>query len=502
MQTNRRNVTVAMMVATFLIAIEGTIVSTAMPRVVSELGGLQLISWVFAVYLLTSTVTTPIYGKLADLFGRRVIFTFGAGLFLIGSMLSGLSQTMHQLIWFRAVQGIGAGAILPTTFTIVGDIYPYEERAKVQGLFSSIWGISGLIGPLVGGFLVDYVSWRWIFYLIVPFALISTILLWLFLKEENTREQERKVDYWGAFTFTVASVSILYALLTGGTTYPWNSPVIISLFVAGFIFLALFARIQMKFPEPLFPLQLLRNPILFVSNLGGFLSSSVLIGINVYLPLWVQGVLGQGATGSGLALLPMSLGWPVGAMLGGRFMLKIGPQRTGVAGMLLILFGSVWLSLVTSTSPYWFLIVIMLIVGFGFGFASTVMTVVVQSAVDWKVRGVATASNTFLRSLGQTMGIAVFGTLFNNLISGYASGHFHGTQKIAPSDLNQLLDPHGLERVKAPVLSFMREALVYGIHNIFLLLAAISLVTLFVTFWLPKQKPEVSAVPQGGLKRA
>ncbi|SEN65589.1 MDR family MFS transporter [Lihuaxuella thermophila] len=502
MQTNRKQVTLATMIATFLAAIEVTIVSTAMPRIVSELGGLQLISWVFAVYLLTSTVTTPIYGKLADLFGRKVVFTFGAVLFLLGSMLSGLSQNMHQLIWFRALQGIGAGAIMPVTFTIIGDIYPYEERAKVQGLFSSIWGLSGIIGPLVGGFLVDYVSWRWIFYLNVPFGLVSVALLWMFLKEENASREKRNIDYWGALTFTIAVTSILYALLTGGTAHPWNSPFILGLFTVGFVFLASFWIIESKCAEPILPPSLLKNPVIFISNAAGFLASAILIGINAYLPLWVQGVEGKGATGSGLALLPMSIGWPIGATLGGRVMLKIGPRKTAAAGFLLILLGTVWLAVLQPASPHWFLIAIMFIIGFGFGFAMTVMTVMVQSSVGWQMRGVATASNTFLRSLGQTIGVAFFGTLFNHLVMSYAMRHNQGHGPIASSDFNQLLNPHGLSDLSASAMQMMREALVYGLHNIYLVFVILSVCAWITTFWFPKQKPETSMAPQGGLKQA
>lgn len=189
MKTNRRNVTIAMLVATFLAAIEVTIVSTAMPRIVSDLGGLKLISWVFAIYLLTTSVTTPIYGKLADLFGRKVIFTFGTAVFLLGSALCGLAQSMEQLIVYRAIQGIGAGAVLPVTFTIIGDIYSFEERAKIQGLFSSVWGISGIVGPLVGGFFVDVLSWHWIFFVNIPFGIIAVIMVWMYLNESFEKEK-------------------------------------------------------------------------------------------------------------------------------------------------------------------------------------------------------------------------------------------------------------------------------------------------------------------------
>src|SRR5579875_3778255 len=215
-------VTVAMLVAVFLVAIDVTVVSTAMPHIVRELHGLSLYSWVFAIYTLTTSVTTPIYGKLADLFGRKVIFSIGVVLFVLGSVLSGMSQTMEQLIWFRAFQGIGAGAVMPITFTIISDIFPGEQRARMQGVFSGVWGIAGLLGPLVGGMFVDHFSWRWIFYINVPVGAISLILVFMFLHESFERKS-KKIDYWGALVFTAAISSLLYALLNGGTTYPWGS---------------------------------------------------------------------------------------------------------------------------------------------------------------------------------------------------------------------------------------------------------------------------------------
>jgi EmrB/QacA subfamily drug resistance transporter len=499
MKTNQKQVTLAMLIATFLAAIEVTIVSTAMPRIASELGGLQYISWVFAAYLLTSTVMTPIFGKLADLYGRRVVFTVGAVLFLLGSMLSGLAVTMQQLIWFRALQGLGAGGIMPTTFTIIGDIYPYEQRAKVQGWISSVWGLSGLVGPLVGGFLVDYVSWRWIFYINLPFGLVSVIMLWIFLREEG-ETKKRKIDYLGALTFTIAVASLLFALSTGGTVFPWSSPRILALFGVGVFFLLLFIWIEKKVAEPMLPLTLFTIPAILVSNVAAFLASGILIALNVYLPLWVQGVNGRGATGSGLTLLPMSIGWPLGAVIGGRLMLKIGPRKTAVMGLILILAGTVCLTLIGKSTPEWVLSPIMLMIGFGFGFSMTVYTVIVQSSVGWNLRGAATASNTFLRSLGQTMGVAAFGTLLNHSMKSFMEEH-PPTGGMNVPDFNQLLAPHNISRIPQTVMVMMRDALALGLHHIFVLLVVIAAVTLFVVLWLPRSKPE-TVRPAHDLKEA
>jgi EmrB/QacA subfamily drug resistance transporter len=477
--TNQRNVTIAVMIATFLAAIEGTIVSTAMPTIVSDLGGLHLISWVVSVYLLTSAVTTPIYGKLADLFGRKVVFSVGTILFLIGSVLSGLAQTMEQLIWFRAFQGMGAGSIITITYTIIGDIYPFEERGKVQGWMSGIWGISGILGPLTGGFLVDYVSWHWIFFMNLPFGIVSVILIWLYL-HENMERKRKHVDYAGVLTFTVSMSALLYALLSGGTVHPWSSPLIVGLIAFAVTGLAAFLFIEAKSPEPMLPLQLFSIRMITIANLAGFLLAAVLVAITVYLPLWIQGVYGQGATGSGLTLIPMSIGWPLGAAWSGRLLAKIGIRTTSLVGLAGLIVSTVWLSLITVSTPHWSLFVITFVVGFGFGFAFTSFTGAVLEAVAWNMRGAAMATNTFIRTLGQTLGIAVFGTLFNHVM--LAAGLPQGV------DVNKILNPEAAQTIAPEVLHTLRGVLAAGLHQVFVVLAVLAVVSFIVTLWYPREQ--------------
>jgi EmrB/QacA subfamily drug resistance transporter len=414
--THRKMVTFAMMVSILMVAIDTTIVTTAMPHIVNQLNGLKLISWVFAIYLLTASITTPIYGKLSDLFGRKHIFIFGVALFVFGSIVSGMAQTMPQLICFRALQGLGAGAVTPLTFTIIGDLYSGEERARMQGVFSSIWGVAGLLGPLVGGLFVDHFSWRWIFYINVPIGAAAVLMVVSFLHETQVTKTKKDIDYLGAFLFTVSMSSLLYALISGGEAYAWNSTVIISLLLTAFVFLIIFLRVEANAKEPMIPIDLFKIPIIAVSNVVCFVSSIVLIGTNVYLPIWIQMVLGHNATSSGLTLMPMSLAWPLASALAGRFMYSIGSKITAIFGAVMILLGSAWLTFVNVNSPYWYIVGLMVVIGFGMGCSVTPLTVLIQSAVGWNLRGAATASNTFSRSLGQTLGIAVFGTVFNGAL--------------------------------------------------------------------------------------
>ncbi|SFG15524.1 drug resistance transporter, EmrB/QacA subfamily [Desulfotomaculum arcticum] len=481
-KTRRKMVSIAVMVSVLLVAIDTTIVTTAMPNIVKQLSGLKLISWVFAIYLLTTSVTTPIFGKLADLFGRKSIFIFGVALFVIGSMLSGAAQSMQQLIWFRAFQGIGAGAVMPLTLTIFGDLYTGEERAKMQGLFSSVWGIAGLLGPLAGGLFVDHISWRWIFYINVPVGIAAIGLILVFLHETQIEKTKKNIDYWGAALFTLAMGSLLYVLISGGESYAWNSATIISLFAVAAVFLILFIVVEAKAKEPMLPLSLFKSSVIVASNAVGFMASCVLIGVNVYLPVWIQTLLGHSATSSGLALMPMSFAWPLASTLAGQFMYRVGSKATAVFGAVLITAGSAWLVFIHTGSPYWYFVGIMIVIGFGMGCSSTPLTVLIQSAVGWNMRGAATASNMFSRSLGQTVGIAVFGTVFNNALNKYVQSHIPGGWQ--GGDISNALMSPGAN-IPASVLEQLRHGMAQSLHLIFILGFAISIVTLLASFMLP-----------------
>ncbi|MGZ9585432.1 MDR family MFS transporter [Paenibacillus marinisediminis] len=496
----RQMVTLALLLSTFLAAIEVTVVSTAMPKIVADLSGLELISWVYASYLLTTAVSTPLFGKLSDLFGRKNIFIFGSVLFVLGSMLCGLSQNMTQMIIFRAIQGVGAGALMPVTFTIVGDIYNYEERAKIQGLFSSIWGIAGLVGPLVGGFFVDSLSWHWIFYFNVPFGIISVWMIAV-LFHEKVERKKKSVDYAGAATFTVGMTAFLFILIAGGQSIPWNSPLIYILIATAIVFLTWFVFIERRAAEPMVPFELFKVRDIAVSNLVGFLASAVLMGINSYLPLWIQGVLGQSAKSSGLSLTPMSIGWLIGSIIGARMLIKSGGRLTTAFGATFIVISATWLAVITGQSSVLMIILLTFLAGLGFGFSFTAFTIIVQSSVPWNMRGASTALNTFIRSLGQTIGIAIFGTYLNSHIA--AAVQQAGPEvagNIGKDDLNKLLDPEMTQQLAPDVVHHLRGFLESGLHSVFVLMAIIAAVSMLTTLLMPKgvRKPEEASVENTG----
>lgn len=461
MDAIQRKIMTALLISTFLAAIEVTIISTAMPKIVESLGGFQLISWVFAIYLLTTAVTTPIWGKLADLVGRKKVYIIGVAIFLMGSAMCGFSQNMGQLIIFRAIQGIGAGAINPITFTIIADVFNFEQRAKVQGLASSMWGIAGIFGPLIGGFLTDFLTWRWIFFINLPFGLLAIWMIGKHLKE-TLEKKKRKIDYGGAFSFTIGITALLFVLLSfnseeGGVqlTTSW----LLLLAAISIVFLTLFLFIQTRHSEPMMPLRLFKNNDVSIPVISGFFTSIILIGLTAYLPLWTQNVLQMGATSSGFTLIPLCIGWPVGAMICGRVIPRFGIKNIAIFGGALITFGSLLLTLITESTSLWLLSIIILITGIGFGFAITSLTVIIQSSVPMNMRGATGSLNTLMRTLGQTIGVAVLGAAMNYAINA-------GTGETASSLIAE------------------------GLHLVFIISALMSVISLFLTILIPRKRAE------------
>lgn len=483
-------VTVALMLGMSLAALDTTIVGTALPTIVGKLGGISLYSWVFSIYLLASTTTVPIYGKLADLYGRKPIFLFGSGLFLLGSILSGAAQSMEQLIVFRAIQGLGAGAVLPIVLTIIGDLFELKERARIQGLFSGVWGLSSVIGPAVGGLIVDHFSWRWVFYINIPFGLLSGLLLAVYLKE-NVERKKQKLDYIGTLSLTGAIVALLFAMLQGGTTWAWYSPQSIGLFGLFSVLTVIFLFQERRFSEPILPLTLFNNRIIAVSSIGGVVLGIVMFGITTYVPLFVQGVKGGTATSAGITLGPLLLAWPIASTFSGKIIIRYGYLFTGVMGMALATIGTLMVTFFRAETGLPFIVTAMLVIGAGLGFASTVFTLAVQNAVPWNLRGVATASTQFVRTIGGTVGVAMMGTILNAqmalrfppIFSRFADVAARLPRSVAPA--NVLLSPEVRAVLPVAFLHQLQVALAQSLFWVYVLTLVVAVLGLAAMFLLP-----------------
>jgi EmrB/QacA subfamily drug resistance transporter len=481
MNSRKRNVAIAVMVAMFLGAVEGTIVTTAIPTIVRELNGFELISWVFSAYLLTSAISTPIYGKLSDLYGRKNVLCTGIIIFLIGSSLCGVSQSMFQLIGFRALQGLGAGAIFTVTYTIVGDVFTLSERAKVQGALSTVWGVASLLGPFLGGFLIDNLSWHWIFFINIPFGILSIVLLQKNLSEDFERKKAR-IDYAGIIVLTGAILTLLYGVLFGGNSNSFYSASILFCFACSTVFLALFYFIEKRAKEPIMPFEIFTKTNIIL-NIISFLAAGVLIGIDVYMPIYLQSVLGFKATISGLSMAPMSVSWLLASVIISKAMPKYGARMVIVSSTAILLISSLLLPTLGIHSPLLLVTTYVFIMGLGFGGAFTTLTIVVQESVEFNNRGAATATNSLLRTIGQAIAVSVFGTIFNVNIVKYFSNL--GVKGIKPNDLysvGNLNTTISLEQVRISLNS--------GMHVVFISIIIISTICLVLAFRIPKEVNE------------
>lgn len=483
-------IVIALMFGMSLAALDTTIVGTALPSIVGKLGGFDLYSWVFSAYLLTSTTSVPIYGKLADLYGRKPLFLLGTGVFLLGSVASGAAQSMEQLILFRALQGLGAGAVVPLVLTIIGDIFDLHERARVQGFFSGVWGVSSVVGPAIGGVIVDHFSWRWVFFINVPFGLLSALLLIMAFKEHVKRSQP-SLDYAGTLTLTGSIVALLFALLQGGSSWPWVSPQSFGLFATFVVLLAVFLWVEQRAPEPILPLTLFRNRIIAVSSLGGLILGVTMFGITTYVPLFVQGVRGGSATDAGIVLTPLLFSWPVASVISGKLILNFGYRRVAVVGAALTTMGAALLLFFNQGTGLVLIVASMLLTGTGLGMSSMAFLISVQNAVPWKQRGVATASTQFVRTIGGTIGVAFMGTILNAQVAAnfapifarFASVTERLPKNVAPA--NMLLTPNIRSLVPAVFLQQLQIALSQSLFWVYLVVLVLMVISLVLMFWLP-----------------
>ncbi len=470
--THRPLVLVAVMAANFMIAIEATIVSTAMPQIVGQLGGLPLYSWVFSAFLLTQTATTVVFGKLADSVGRKTVMLVGIAVFLVGSILCGFAWSMPSLIAFRLIQGVGAGAVQPTAMTIVGDLYTAHERAKIQGWLASVWALSAVLGPLAGGLIIQHFSWAWIFWLNLPIGALAAAGFWAYLHEKRAQRGGR-IDHLSAAVFTIAIAAIMADLTAFSTSGRFETSLITLIAVVA---IALFVIQERRSPEPMISLELWGRRPIAAANGASLLAGMVMIGLTSFLPVFVQGVMQKSPLIAGFALSAMVLGWPVGATLSVRFFKRFGVRSVLRVGGLLVPVGAlVFLALSAESSP----IVAglgSLVIGLGMGLLSSASIILIQEIVDWSERGSVTASFLFARSLGSTFGATVFGAVLNfGLLHSGAAG------SVSSEDLRRLL-----ERGSDSVDSGLRAALEQSLHMTFVSMFGIALMVAATAFLVPR----------------
>ena len=488
---NRGWVLAALMVTMTLAAMDITIVSTAIPQIVADLGGFTKFSWVFSIYLLAQTVTIPLYGKLSDIFGRKNILLFGITVFLLGSAASAAAWDIGSLIAFRGIQGLGAGSIMATVNTIAGDIYTVEERARIQGYLSSIWGISAILGPALGGALAEYVNWRWIFLINLPLGAVSIFLLTTFFKEKVIPAKP-VIDYKGAILILCTLGLLFVFLLEGGQGWPWISLPSIGLLVLVFLLGAWAFRTEVKAADAIMPAWLWKNKTLAFTNLAMIGMGIVMMGPETFLPTFTQASLGIGVIASGFILASMSIGWPTASALSGKLYLRIGFRETSLIGGVLVLTATVGFLLLPQPQPVYLLVIDQALMGAGFGLLSTPSMVGVQSMVPWQQRGVVTSAVVFSRNLGQSLGAAIFGAVFNNT--------FLHQMKGAPGSLSVSSSSNVMETIHMPGLpasakAFIGDAINLSMQHVYWGCAVFALVILYSIYRVPRRKPQGS--PEG-----
>ena len=467
----------------FLAALEATAVGTAMPTVVAELGGVSRYSWVFSAYLLAATTTVPMYGKLADLFGRRLIFTVAISLFLLGSVLCGTSTSINQLILYRAIQGLGAGGVMPVAITLVGDIYTLEERGKMQGLFSAVWATSSLVGPAAGGLITDFLSWRWVFYINIPFGIAAVVLLRAFLKEEGERRQHQ-LDYLGTISLTLSVAILLLALLEGPELWGWGDTRTLGMLLVSGLGLVFFLWQENRAPEPMLPLELFKIRVIAVASLGGLLMGTLMYCAAAFVPMYTQGVLGGTAIDAGMTLAPMSIGWPIASTSSGWLLMRFGYRPFILMGSAFGILGCLVLAAADPASGRLPIMAAMFLLGLGLGFTSTPYLLAVQNAVPWNRRGVATSSVQFFRSIGGAIAVAALGAVLNLELA----------QKVgADVDPNVALNPVLRATFPAEALRSLVEGLDSGLGTIFLVMAAMAVGGFLVSLFFPGGSAESHA---------
>ncbi|QEY35699.1 MFS transporter [Caproiciproducens galactitolivorans] len=476
MNTKKRSLMIALMTAMFLGAVEGTVVTTAIPTIVKDLQGFQMISFVFSVYLLASAITTPIYGKLSDLYGRKNTLSIGIFIFITGSFLCGLSQNMYMLIGFRVLQGLGAGSIFTVTYTIVGDVFTLEERPKVQGMLGTVWGIASLAGPFLGGIIIETLTWHWIFFINIPFGILSVILLQRNIKE-SFEKKKQPFDFAGIITLSAAMLIFLNMFLSMNTGNTNQKPYFIASITLTLFLLLLFYKIEKKAKEPIFPFDIFTKEST-LANIICFLASTIMIGMDCYMPIYLQNVLGLSAKISGLSMAPMSISWLIASVVLGRCMVRRGGKAANLISNGILLVSTLCLPTLGTKSPLILVLLYVFIMGFGLGGTFTILTIMIQQSVEYNKRGAATAANSLVKTLGETIGISIFGSVFNLFLTKFfVERGIHG---VNPGNLYKSSTTH-----PAVTGELTKEALNSSLHILLILFLIISILCMILSVCIP-----------------
>jgi EmrB/QacA subfamily drug resistance transporter len=474
------------MAGMLLFALDQGIVGTALPRIVSELGGLDQLSWVVTAYLLTSTASMPLWGKLSDLYGRRRIFQFAIGIFLVGSALCGLSQDMLQLIVFRAIQGVGGGGLFAVAFSIIGDVIPPRERGRYQGYFGAVFGVASVAGPLLGGWLTDGPGWRWIFYVNLPVGLAALVVTSMVLRMPVVR-REHKIDWAGAALIVAAVSCLLLYLDWGGKEYGWTAPGSLALLATAALLTVAFVVIERRAVEPIIPMRLFRNPVYAVGNAYGFLAGVAMFGGFVFLPVYLQAVKGFSPTASGLSLLPAIIGIFSTSITSGQLITRTGRYKIfPIIGSVVLVVALLLLSRLGVDTPFWQVVIAEYLFGAGLGFTMQTIVTAVQNAVEFRDLGAATSSVTFFRQMGASIGVAIFGAALSSRLAHYLAEAFAqaGIQPGAGGLRVDANDVQAIQRLAEPAKSLVLSAFANALDDMFLIGVPFLVLAFFVALFL------------------